>query len=117
MLPDLKWTAGMFGSAGIPSGGVGAKAGKAGKIGAKTGRVVRMARLIRLVKLYKITSQRKREKKMLEDLKKLVELGHIDQHDIDTYFSVHSRLFISLKLTFLILTKVFHGDAIPFFTF
>ena len=83
MLPDLRWTAGMFGTNGIPGGGVGAKAGKAGKIGAKTGRVVRMVRLIRLVKLYKITSQRKREKKMLEDLRKLVELGHIDQHDID----------------------------------
>jgi len=42
-----------------------------------------MARLIRLVKLYKIISQRNREKKILEDLTKLVELGHIDQHDID----------------------------------
>jgi hypothetical protein len=85
MLPDLKWASGMFGPQGIPGAGVSAKAGKAGKIGAKTGRVVRMARLIRLVKLYKITSQRKREKKMLEDLGKLVELGHIDQQDVDSY--------------------------------
>ncbi len=85
MLPDLKWASSLFGLDDIHGSGVGAKAGKAGKIGAKTGRVVRMARLIRLVKLYKITSQRKREKKMMEDLTKLVEMGHIDQADIDAY--------------------------------
>ena len=85
MIPDLQWASGLFGPNGVPGAEVGAKAGKAGKIGAKTGRVVRMARLIRLVKLYKITSQRKREKKILEDLTKLVEMGHIDQQDIDSY--------------------------------
>ncbi len=85
MLPDLKWASGLFGPQGIPGAGVGAKAGKAGKIGAKTGRVVRMARLIRLVKLYKISSQRQREKKIIEDLSKLIEIGHLDQQDIDTY--------------------------------
>lgn len=85
MLPDLQWAAGMFGDSGVPGAGVGAKAGKAGKIGAKTGRVVRMARLIRLVKLYKISSQRQREKKMLQDLERLVQLGHINEQDIDAY--------------------------------
>ena len=85
MIPDIKWASELFGIDDIVAAGVGAKAGKAGKIGAKTGRVVRMARLIRLVKLYKITSQRKREKKILEDLGKLVELGHINQQDIDLY--------------------------------
>ena len=85
MIPDLEWAAEMFGFGDSPVSGVGAKAGKAGKIGAKTGRVVRMARLIRLVKLYKITSQRKRERKMIEDLNKLVEMGHMDQRDIDSY--------------------------------
>lgn len=85
MIPDIKWASELFGIDDIVAAGVGAKAGKAGKIGAKTGRVVRMARLIRLVKLYKITSQRKREKKILEDLGKLVEFGHINQQDIDLY--------------------------------
>ena len=84
MIPDLGWASSLIGMDSWASG-VGAKAGKAGKIGAKTGRVVRMARLVRLVKLYKISSQRKREKKLIEDLGRLVELGHMDQHDIETY--------------------------------
>lgn len=85
MIPDLKWAVSMFGLGEMDGSGVGAKAGKAGKIGAKTGRVVRMARLVRLVKLYKITSQRKRERKLMEDLNKLVELGQIHQQDIESY--------------------------------
>lgn len=84
MIPDLKWASSLFGLGNIGSG-VSAKAGKAGKIGAKTGRVVRMARLFRLVKLYKITSQRKRERKLIEEVHKLVEVGHIDKSDIEYY--------------------------------
>lgn len=83
MIPDLKWISSNLGMEEMPGTGVGAKAGKAGKIGAKTGRVVRMVRLLRLVKLYKITSQRQREKKIIEDLGKLVEMGHIQQDDLD----------------------------------
>ena len=83
MIPDLKWLSSNFGVEEMPGNGVGAKAGKAGKIGAKTGRVVKMARLLRLVKLYKITSQRQREKKITEDLEKLVEMGHIQKDDLD----------------------------------
>mmetsp|Transcript_14770 Transcript_14770/g.30393 ORF Transcript_14770/g.30393 Transcript_14770/m.30393 type:complete len:953 (+) Transcript_14770:93-2951(+) len=49
-------------------------------------RVVRMIRLVRLVKLYKITSQRRREKKMLNDLKHLVEQGRMSSDEIDNYF-------------------------------
>jgi len=89
MIPDLHWAASLFGLGDMSesASGVSAKAGKAGKIGAKTGRVVRMVRLVRLVKLYKITSQRNRERKMIEELGKLVELGHVDQEDIDMYLT------------------------------
>jgi hypothetical protein len=86
IIPDLQWAASVFGGGNLSdSSGVGAKAGQAGKIGAKTGRVVRMARLVRLVKLYKITSQRKRERKLMEDLGKLIEMGHLNQKDVDAY--------------------------------
>ena len=87
MFPDLHWTSTLFGMGDMSENGsaVGAEAGKAGKIGVKTGRVVRMARLVRLVKLYKITSQRNKERKMVEDLGKLIELGHVDRDDIDSY--------------------------------
>ena len=44
-----------------------------------------MARLVRLVKLYKITAQRKRERKLMEDLGKLIELGHLKQQDVNAY--------------------------------
>lgn len=86
MIPDLHWASSLFGMRDISENGhdVGAT-GKAGKIGAKTGRVIRMARLVRLVKLYKITSQRNKERKMVEDLGKLIELGHVDRDDIDSY--------------------------------
>lgn len=85
MVPDLKWMSSHFGLQTIPGSNVGAKAGKAGRIGAKTGRVVRMVRLIRLVKLYKVTSQRNREKKVVQDLNKLIKLGRIGQQDMGTY--------------------------------
>lgn len=86
IIPDLQWAGSVFGRGDLsdPSG-VGAKAGRAGKIGAKTGRVVRMARLVRLAKLYKITSQRNRERKLMEDLGKLIEMGHLNQEDVDAY--------------------------------
>jgi len=63
----------------------GTKAGKAGKIGAKSSRVIRMARLVRLVKLYKVASQRKREQQKLNDLRKLVESGHLGHDEIQEY--------------------------------
>lgn len=87
MIPDLDWMANAFSLDSIlkQDSSVGTMAGKAGKIGAKAGRVVRMARLVRLVKLYKITAQRKRERKMIEELKRLVEHGQIDENDIDIY--------------------------------
>lgn len=86
MIPDIDWLSSLLGLGVLPgAGGVGTKVGKAGRIGAKTGRVVRMVRLVRLVKLYKITSQRRREKKMIEDLKKLVALGHIDHSEVAQY--------------------------------
>jgi len=44
-----------------------------------------MARLVRLVKLYKVTSQRKREQQKLNDLRKLVESGHLDHDEIQEY--------------------------------
>ncbi len=110
MIPDLKWASELIGLADLPGAGVGAKAGKAGKIGAKTGRVVRMARLIRLVKLYKITSQRKRERKMLEDLGKLVELGHIDEADIESFLhkmsSSHKQSKVGAELSDIITRRV-----------
>lgn len=92
MIPDISWMASALSIDVFLSqdSSVGTMAGKAGKIGAKAGRVVRMARLVRLVKLYKITSQRRREKKMIEDLKKLVENGQIDHNDIDTYLERNS---------------------------
>ena len=84
MIPDLAWMANN--SSNFFSGNsVGAKAGKASRLGVKAGRIVRMARLIRLVKLYKITSQRKRERKIIEDIGKLVEHGYIDHEDINAY--------------------------------
>lgn len=84
MIPDLAWLP--SNSNNIFSGNsVGAKAGKASRLGVKAGRIVRMARLIRLVKLYKITSQRKRERKIIEDIAKLVEHGYIDREDINAY--------------------------------
>ncbi|GMI46710.1 hypothetical protein TrCOL_g1656 [Triparma columacea] len=49
-------------------------------------RVVRMIRLVRLVKLYKVTSQRRREKKMLEDLRHLVDQGRMSADEIDNFF-------------------------------
>ncbi|GMH51198.1 hypothetical protein TrRE_jg11895 [Triparma retinervis] len=49
-------------------------------------RVVRMIRLVRLVKLYKVTSQRRREKKMLEDLRHLVDQGRMSGDEIDNFF-------------------------------
>jgi len=52
----------------------------------KATRVVRMIRLVRLVKLYKITSQRRREKKMLDDLRHLVDQGRMSADEIDSYF-------------------------------
>ena len=83
MIPDLDWAAQLFGINEVSGSGVGAKAGKAGKIGAKTMRIVRMARLVRLVKLYKISSQRRREKRNMEDLQKLVDLGHMNESDLN----------------------------------
>lgn len=86
IMPDLQWAATIFGGENLSdSSGVGSKAGKAGMIGAKTGRIVRMARLVRLVKLYKITSQRKRERKLMEDLGKLIEMGHLNREDVNAY--------------------------------
>jgi len=90
MVPDLKWMASLFGISDLSGTSVGAKVGKAGKIGAKTGRVIRMVRLIRLVKLYKIASQKKRERKIVEELTKLVEVGHIGQGDIVDYLDKNS---------------------------
>ena len=86
MIPDILWLSSLLGLGALPgAGSVGTKVGKAGRIGAKTSRVVRMVRLVRLVKLYKITSQRRRERKMIEDLRKLVALGHIDHSEVSQY--------------------------------
>ncbi|GMH68955.1 hypothetical protein TL16_g05047 [Triparma laevis f. inornata] len=60
--------------------------GSQSNVSFRAGRVVRMIRLVRLVKLYKITSQRRREKKMLEDLKVLVEQGRMGAHEIEGHF-------------------------------
>ena len=109
MLPDLKWASSVFGIGNVPGSSMSAKAGKAGKIGAKAGRVVRMARLVRLVKLYKVTSQRMRERKIVEDLKKLVEVGHIDQADIDEYlerFSAQKQSRVGAELSDIITRRV-----------
>jgi len=86
MVPDILWLSSLLGLGALPgAGSVGTKVGKAGRIGAKTSRVVRMVRLVRLVKLYKITSQRRRERKMIEDLRRLVALGHIDHSEVSQY--------------------------------
>lgn len=86
MIPDILWLSSLLGLGALPgAGSVGTKVGKAGRIGAKTSRVVRMVRLVRLVKLYKITSQRRRERKMIEDLRKLVALGHIDHSEVSQH--------------------------------
>ena len=69
-------------------------------ISLRAGRVVRMIRLVRLVKLYKITSQRRKEKKMLEDLKVLVEQGRMGAHEIE----VRERTKIFLFVLPLLLT-------------
>lgn len=109
MLPDLTWASSVFGIGDVPGSSMSAKAGKAGKIGAKAGRVVRMARLVRLVKLYKVTSQRLRERKIVEDLKKLVEVGHIDQADIDEYlerFSAQKQSRVGAELSDIITRRV-----------
>jgi hypothetical protein len=84
MIPDLAWLPDDS-SHFLSGNSIGAKAGKASRLGVKAGRIVRMARLIRLVKLYKITSQRKRERKIIEDISKLVENGYIDHDDIHAY--------------------------------
>eukprot|EP00563_Minutocellus_polymorphus_P005988 CAMPEP_0181030934 /NCGR_PEP_ID=MMETSP1070-20121207/5976_1 /TAXON_ID=265543 /ORGANISM="Minutocellus polymorphus, Strain NH13" /LENGTH=909 /DNA_ID=CAMNT_0023108303 /DNA_START=170 /DNA_END=2896 /DNA_ORIENTATION=- len=86
MIPDILWLSSLLGLGALPgAGSVGTKVGKAGRIGAKTSRVVRMVRLVRLVKLYKITSQRRRERKMIEDLRRLVAMGHIDHSEVSKY--------------------------------
>ena len=86
MIPDILWLSSLLGLGALPgAGSVGTKVGKAGRIGAKTSRVVRMVRLVRLVKLYKITSQRRRERKMIEDLRRLVALGHIDHSEVSQH--------------------------------
>ena len=88
MIPDIDWLSSMLGLGALSgAGNVGTKVGRAGRIGAKTGRIVRMVRLVRLVKLYKITSQRRREKKMFEDLNRLVEMGHIDHSEVAEYLA------------------------------
>jgi len=84
MIPDLEWISSSSNNM-FSGDSVGAKAGKASRLGVKAGRIVRMARLIRLVKLYKITSQRKRERKIIEDVAKLVEHGYIDHGDMNAY--------------------------------
>eukprot|EP00592_Proboscia_alata_P007332 CAMPEP_0194354602 /NCGR_PEP_ID=MMETSP0174-20130528/2717_1 /TAXON_ID=216777 /ORGANISM="Proboscia alata, Strain PI-D3" /LENGTH=893 /DNA_ID=CAMNT_0039123605 /DNA_START=273 /DNA_END=2951 /DNA_ORIENTATION=+ len=86
MVPDLKWLSSALGLT-FPASNLGSQAGKTGKIGAKTSRVVRMARLVRLVKLYKVTSQRRREKKMVNDLRTLVTNGHLDEDEIEEFFN------------------------------
>ena len=63
---------------------------RAGRIGAKSSRVIRMARLVRLVKLYKVTSQRSREKQQFNDLKKLVESGHMEPSEIQEFLDKSS---------------------------
>jgi len=88
MIPDIGWLASLLGiGAWSGAGNVGTKVGRAGRIGAKTGRIVRMVRLVRLVKLYKITSRRRRERKMMDDLQKLVEMGHIDHSEVAQYLA------------------------------
>ncbi len=89
MIPDLDWAASIIGIDNIGGSGVGAKAGKAGKIGAKTMRIVRMARLVRLVKLYKITSQRRKERRKIENLRTLVELGHMDEREFNNHLDMN----------------------------
>mmetsp|Transcript_28426 Transcript_28426/g.34684 ORF Transcript_28426/g.34684 Transcript_28426/m.34684 type:complete len:81 (-) Transcript_28426:138-380(-) len=38
-------------------------------------------------KLYKVTSQRRREKKMVNDLRTLVTNGHLDEDEIEEFFN------------------------------
>lgn len=86
MIPEIDWLSSMLGLVNLEGdGGVATMVGKAGRLGAKTGRVVRMVRLVRLVKLYKITSQRRRERKVIKDLHQMVDLGHIDENEIQDY--------------------------------
>lgn len=109
MVPDIEWLASSIGVNILPGKGVGAKVGKAGKIGAKTGRVVRMARLVRLVKLYKITSQRRRERKMLEDLQKLVDNGQLEPEDtagMVEKMTTHKQSKVGAELSDIITRRV-----------
>lgn len=109
MVPDIDWLASTIGINILPGKGVGAKVGKAGKIGAKTGRVVRMARLVRLVKLYKITSQRRRERKMLDDLQKLVDMGQLEPEDTAGFvekMTYHKQSKVGAELSDIITRRV-----------
>ena len=90
MIPDVPWLASAIGLQDGFMDTLGTKAGKASRIGAKSSRVIRMARLVRLVKLYKVTSQRSREKQQFNDLKKLVESGHLEPSEIQEYLDKSS---------------------------
>lgn len=131
MIPDLKWLSSLLGISGLSGTGVSAKVGNAGKIGVKSGRVVRTVRLIRLVKLYKIASQKKRDREIVEELTKLVELGHVDRQDIAAYVSritssqkqskvgaelsdiITRRVIIAVLLMLLIVPMLTYSSSIP----
>lgn len=70
MFPDIGWIAKGLGIDGLSNNISQQNQGLS-----KAGRVVRTVRLVRLVRLYKITSERRRQKKINDDLQKLLEEG------------------------------------------